>query len=167
MSAILEAMNFADKQPQLSHRFGVFFLDGGLIPNILDIRFQKVSGLNTEVQLETINEGGQNLFAHRLPKKVTYNNLVLERGYIAFTPLEDGIVSPLNLQFIRTFSSFQFHPADVTVMMFNEAGNPIGSWIYFKAYPVRWSVSDLDAQSNTVAIDTMELAYTSFQILRL
>ncbi|AXT61401.1 phage tail protein [Aquimarina sp. AD10] len=162
MSQFLEKINFADRTPELSHRFGVFFFAGGLIPNPIDIRFQKVSGMSTEVQLETINEGGQNLHTHRLPSKVSYTNLVLERGYVT-----SRIPSPLNLEFNLAFSRFKFYPSNVLVTKFNEAGNPIGAWLFLKAYPVKWSVSDLDAQSNSVAIDTMELAYTRFQIMRI
>lgn len=151
-----------DPDPALSHRFGVFFFIGGVLPNPIDFRFQRVSGLNTEVQLETVNEGGENLHAHRLPGKITYNNLVLERGY------STGVVpSPLNLEFNLTLSTFKFFPSNVVVMLFNEAGIPIGSWHFMKAYPVKWSVSDLDAGSNSVLIDTMELAYTRFQTIRI
>ncbi|WP_378179173.1 phage tail protein [Aquimarina sp. SS2-1] len=174
MLDVLRAMNFADKEPTLSHRFGVFFLSGGVIPNPIDLRFQKVSGISTEVQLDTINEGGQNLHSHRVPKKINYNNLVLERGYVASSLDNFGlpvpglgfIGSPLIAEFNTTFSFFKFNPCNVLVTLFNEEGIPIGGWLFLKAYPVKWSVSDLDAQSNTVAIDTMELAYTRFQILR-
>lgn len=177
MLDVLRAINFADKEPALSHRFGVFFLSGGVIPNPIDIRFQKVSGISTEVQLDTINEGGQNLHAHRVPKKMNYNNLVLERGFVA-SSLADGLDSlsfpgfgqtrsPLISEFNAAFSFFKFNPSNVLVTLFNENGIPIGGWLFLKAYPVKWSVSDLDAQSNSVAIDTMELAYTRFQILRL
>lgn len=167
MDALENFKNIVDPNPALSHRFGVFFLAGGLLPNPIDFRFQRVSGISTEVQLETINEGGQNLYAHRLPSKVSYNNLILERGYCTST-----VPSPLNLEFNDTFSRFKFHPCDVLVTLFNEVGGsstpvPIGAWIYKKAYPVKWSVSDLDAQANSVVVDTMELAYTRFQILRI
>ncbi|NHN24069.1 phage tail protein [Flavobacterium jejuense] len=162
MSEVLKAINFADREPTLSHRFGVFFLKGGLIPNPIDLRFQRVSGISTEVQLETINEGGENLHAHRLPSRMSYNNLVLERGYIA-----SAIPSPLNIEFNAAFSFYKFNPSDVLITLFNESSVPIGGWLFKKAYPVKWSVSDLDAQSNSVAVDTMELAYTRFQILRM
>ena len=162
MEALEKFRSIADPNPALTHRFGVFFFAGGVLPNPIDFRFQRVSGISTEVQLETVNEGGQNLHAHRLPGKVTYNNLVLERGY-SMSP----IPSPLNFDFNDTFSRFKFHPSDVVVMLFSEIGIPIGAWLYMKAYPVRWSVSDLDAQANSVVVDTMELAYTRFQILRI
>lgn len=155
-------MDIADvlnPNPVLSHRFGVFFFAGGLIPNPLDFRFQKVSGISAEVQLETVNEGGQNLYSHRLPNKVSYNNLVLERGY--------AIGSPLNFEFNFALSQFKFYPSNVLVTLFSEIGVPLGAWMYLKAYPVKWSVSDLDAQANSVVVDTMELAYSRFQTIRI
>ena len=158
MEALEKFRSIADPNPALSHRFGVFFFARGVFPNPIDFRFQRVSGLSTEVQLETVNEGGQNLHAHRLPGRMTYNNLVLERGY--------SIGSPLQLEFKVAFQDFKFTPSDVLVTLFNEEGIPIGAWYFLKAYPVKWAVSDLDAQANTVAIDTLELAYTRFKILR-
>ncbi len=159
--------DIVDPNPALSHKFGVFFFMRGIFPNPIDFRFQRVSGLSTEVQLETINEGGQNLHAHRLPGKVNYNNLVLERGYST-----SPIPSPVNFEFNEVFTNFKFHPSDVIVTLFGEIGGipatvPIGAWLFMKAYPVKWSVSDLDAQANSVLVDTMELAYTRFQILRI
>lgn len=162
MSDVLKAINFADSEPTLSHRFGVFFLIGGVFPNPIDLRFQRVSGISTEVQLETVNEGGENLHSHRMPTRMNYNNLVLERGYIA-----SEIPSPLNIELNTAFSFYKFHPSDILVTMFSESGIPIGGWLFMKAYPVKWSVSDLDAQSNSVAVDTMEFAYSKFQILRM
>lgn len=145
--------------PILSHRFGVFFFAGGLIPNPLDFRFQKVSGISAEVQLETVREGGQNLYSHRLPNQVSYNNLVLERGFT--------IGSPLNIEFNIALSQFKFYPSNVLVTAFSEIGIPVGAWLYMKAYPVKWTVSDLDAHANSVVVDTMELAYSRFQIIRI
>lgn len=155
----MDITDILNPAPILSHRFGVFFFAGGLIPNPIDFKFQRVSGLSTEIQTETVNEGGQNLFSHRLPTKVSYNNLVLERGYT--------IGSPLNIEFNVAFSKFKFYPSNVLVTVFNDIGVPVGAWLYLKAYPVKWTLSDLDAHSNSVAVDTMELAYKSFQIIRI
>jgi phage tail-like protein len=154
----MDVSELLNPNPILSHRFGVFFFAGGLIPNPIDFKFQRVSGLSSEIQLDTVNEGGQNLYSHRLPTKVQYNNLILERGYT--------IGSPLNIEFNIALSKFQFQPSNVLVTVYNEIGIPVGAWLYMKAYPVKWSLSDLDAQSNSVAIDTMELAYSRFQIIR-
>ena len=77
--------------PIHGYRFGVLFLAGGVLPNLLDIRFQKVSGLSATVETTPLKEGGQNLYTQKLPERVSYGNLVLERGFV--------IDSPLNLEF--------------------------------------------------------------------
>jgi phage tail-like protein len=143
----------------LGFRFGVFFFAGGLIPNPLDIRFQKVSGLSTTVETIKVTEGGQNLYTHRLPKRIDYGNLVLERGMV--------VGSILNLEFNAAMSLFKFYPSNVIVTLFDENKVPVSSWLFIKAYPVKWATSDLDATQKAVVIDTMELAYTRMQILRI
>lgn len=154
----MSVLDLLNPDPPLSHRFGVFFFAGGVIPNPIDIRFQKVSGLSAEVNTTEINEGGQNLYTHRIPAKVNYNNLVLQRGMV--------IGSPLNMEFNVALSLFKFAPSNVMVTLFNDKSIPLAGWFFTKAYPVKWSVSDFDADANAVVIDTMELAYTRFQIIR-
>ncbi len=143
----------------LGFRFGVFFFAGGLIPNPLDIRFQKVSGLRGTVKTRELNEGGQNLYTHKLPERISYENLVLERGMV--------VGSPLNIEFNVALTTFKFAPSNVLVTVLSESSVPLGAWLFIKAYPVRWSTSDLDASQSSVVIDTMELAYTRMQILRI
>ncbi|HUT46937.1 MAG TPA: phage tail protein [Sedimentisphaerales bacterium] len=143
----------------LGFRFGVFFFAGGVVPNPLDIRFQKVSGLSAEVRTTTVTEGGQNLYTHRLPERIDYQNLVLERGMV--------VGSLLNLEFNAAMSLFKFYPSNVLVTLFDEEKTPVSGWLFIKAYPVKWSTSDLNARENSVLIDTLELAYTRMQIMRI
>ncbi|WP_437949015.1 phage tail protein [Sorangium sp. So ce296] len=139
-------------------RFGVFFLVGGVAPNPLDIRFKRVKGLSATVKTTPLAEGGQNLYTQRLPDGVEYGNLVLERGLI--------VGSPLHLEVEAALSLFKFAPSNVVVTLFNDAYVPVSAWFFFKAYPVRWAISDLDAASKGVLVDTLELAYARMQIMR-
>lgn len=143
----------------LGFRFGVFFFAAGVIPNPIDIRFQRVSGLSAEISTTTVTEGGQNLYTHKLPERVGYNNLTLERGMV--------IGSPLNIEFNVAMSLFKFAPSNVMVTLLSEDSLPLAAWLFLKAYPVKWSTSDLDANNEKVVIDTMELAYTRMQIMRI
>src|SRR5262245_51040378 len=79
---------------------GMLFLAGGVLPNPLDIRFQKVSGLSATVETKSIEEGGQNLYKQKVPTGINYNNLTLERGMV--------VGSPLNLEFNAVMSTFKF-----------------------------------------------------------
>lgn len=143
----------------LGFRFGVFFFIGGVLPNPLDIRFQKVSGLSAEVTTRTVNEGGQNLYTHRLPQRVSYGNLVLERGMV--------VGSPLNIEFNVAMSMFKFAAGNVLVTLFGENKVPLAGWLFIKTYPVKWSTSNLDASEKNLVIDTMELSYRRMQMLRI
>jgi phage tail-like protein len=145
--------------PPVSYRFAVIFFAGGAIPNPLDIRFQKVSGISAKVSTESISEGGQNLYKHKLPTGIEYGELVLERGAV--------IGSPLNIEFNATMTLFKFAPSNVLITSLNENDIPIMGWLFERAYPVEWSVSDLDATSNSIIIDTFKLAYARFQSVRI
>src|SRR5262245_6297619 len=143
----------------LGFRFGVFFFALGVVPNPLDIRFQKVKGLAATVKTTPVSEGGQNLYTQQLPTKVEYGNLVLERGVL--------VGSPLNIEFNVAMTLFKFAPSNVLVTLFNESAIPVSAWLFIKAFPVKWSTSDLDATQKNLVIDTMELAYSRMQILRI
>ena len=143
----------------LSHRFGVFFFIAGVIPNPLDIRFQRVSGLSTRVETEPMNNGGKNLITKRLPKRLAYDNLVLERGFV--------VGSPLNLQLNDVMNEFKFFRSDVLVTLFNEDAVPISAWMFKEAFPVRWATADLNAQEDRILIDSLELSFTRMLTVRL
>ncbi|MEL6535765.1 MAG: phage tail protein [Bacteroidota bacterium] len=159
-----EAYNFGKQNrfiggvPPLGHRFGVFFLAGGFIPNPLDFRFSKLSGLGQTMESETIKEGGRNTSQWKLPKQVNAENLVLERGFIWG--------SALALEFNVAMTLFKFYTSNVIVTLFNEEGMPVSAWLLLKAYPAKWSVSDFDASQSNLVIDHMELAYSRMLTLR-
>jgi phage tail-like protein len=120
-----------------------------------DNRFQEVAGLSTEVSLEEYREGGNNNHAHRLPTGAKFANLVLKRGYIADTAVADWCRQALE--------DFVFEPTDVDVALLNERHEPLAQWSFVGAYPVKWSLSDLKAQENALAIESLELAYKRFR----
>ncbi len=145
--------------PPLSFRFSVVFLTRGLVPNVIDTLWESVSGLGQTVETTTINEGGQNLYTQNLPTGVSHETLVLKRGL--------ATLSPLVYEFIYSFSSFNFYASQVMVSLIDPTNIPVSTWLFFKAYPLKWSVSDLDANSNTVVMETMEFSYQRMQVLRI
>lgn len=145
--------------PPVGFYFMVVFLAGGILPNLLDIRFQKVSGLTSTIETQEIKEGGENLFVSRLPTRVTYDNLILERGVV--------IGSLLSAELNTAMSTLRFQPANVLVMLLNAQNSPIANWLCQNAYPVKWSISGLDANQNAVVIETMELTYSRLQRVKI
>jgi phage tail-like protein len=111
--------------------------------------FTRVKGLAREVKYESFREGGVNEYEHKLVTQVIYPVVVLERG-LALDDLwkwaqatADGEVQRKSLQ----------------IRLQNEAGERLWAWQIQDALPVKWSVSDLDAQSSQVVMESLELAH--------
>nr|WP_315219958.1 phage tail protein [uncultured Duganella sp.] len=121
-----------------------------------DVRFQTVSGLSVEYDMEEYKEGGENRFSHKLPGRTKYADLVLKRGMLTD--------SALIAWFMDAFRDRVFQPTDVNVILMNEAGDPLRTWKIVQAIPKKWSVSDFNSGENTVVIETMELSYRHFNI---
>ncbi|MBT1699056.1 phage tail protein [Fulvivirgaceae bacterium PWU4] len=148
------------QDPPMAFRFGVFFFFKGIIPNPIDIRFQKVSGLSAAIETSSTDEGKANLSAgYRFPEKVTYENLRLERGLT--------LLSPLNIELDKAMTQLKLYPSDVLVILFDESNLPFSAWLFRKAYPVKWSLSDFDANASQIVVESMELAYSQFKPIRL
>ncbi len=119
-----------------------------------DVRFQEVSGLTRELGVEQVVEGGENRFEHRLPARGTFGNLVLKRGMLSDSAVIDWITDAIE--------NFDFKPADVLVSLLDEKHNPIATWSFIAAWPVKWSLGSFDAKKNEVVVETLELAYRYF-----
>jgi phage tail-like protein len=124
-------------------------------------RFQEVSGLSVEVETETLNEGGENRFEYKLPKRAKYPNLILKRGLLKGSAFLDWFKSAMNTYFI--VAVYDFKPADITITLLDEADEPVAVWNVVQAYPLKWSMSDLRSSENAVVVESMELAYQYFE----
>jgi phage tail-like protein len=143
----------------LNFRFAVSFLGWGGGTASVDTRFQSVSGIGATVTTSTVAQGGQNLYTQSLPDKVGYSNLTLTRGRV--------IKSTLNGRFEDALARFEFKTTDVLVMLLGDLGLPLCAWKFYRAWPVKWTTSDLSATTPAILIDTMELAYTRMEPIRL
>ncbi len=120
-----------------------------------DITFQEVGGLTAEMTTEELAVGGENRFTYRLPVKAKYGNLILKRGMINDSRL---------VQWFRdAIENFQFAPMDISVNLLDKEHKSISFWMFIQAYPVKWVISDFNANNNTLVIETIELAYQYFK----
>lgn len=138
--------------PRVYH-FEVDFGVPGVIDN--DIRFQDVSGLSAEMGVEELQEGGENRFTHRLPTRAKYSNLVLKRGMLT----NSGLIK----WFTDAIENFEFTPSTVLVKLLDLDHQPLVTWNFIQAWPVKWTISDFKATENAIAIETIELAYQYFR----
>jgi len=121
-----------------------------------DLRFQSVSGLSVEYDFESFKEGGENRFEHKLPVRTKYADLVLKRGLLTDSSVINWV--------LNAFQNRIFKPADITVNLMNERGEPLQTWNVVHAIPKKWLVSDFNANENGIVVETMELSYRYFTI---
>lgn len=127
---------------------------GSSEPN--EARFQSASGLNVEYDTEEFKEGGENRFTHKLPVRTKYSDLVLKRGMLTSSETVEW--------FLEAFQERSFSPKTVTLILMNEQGEPLRTWNVVHAIPRKWSVSDLNANENSVVVETLELSYRYFTV---
>ena len=118
------------------------------------IPFKEISGLSSEMELETIHEGGTNDFEYKLPKHVKHNNLVMKRSMNVNANFVNWINNTLYNNFSRPVNM-----RDITISLLNKNGESIYTWVCTKAYPVKWEVEPLDSEKNSVLIESVEFAY--------
>lgn len=118
--------------------------------------FQEVSGMDATVDMESISEAGLNEYVHRVPKKTTYQNLVLKRGLYA----KDSAMQSWVKESMQDGMYWSVKPKDVLVTLKDELGNTIMAWNFVKAYPVKWSASGLNAMESAIVVENIELAYS-------
>lgn len=121
-----------------------------------DVRFQTVSGLSVEYDMEEYKEGGENRFTHKLPVRTKYADMVLKRGMLTDSEVIKWCLS--------AFRDREFKPAELSVILMNEKSEPLRTWNIVQALPKKWVVSDLNANENSLVIETLELTYRYFTI---
>jgi phage tail-like protein len=121
-----------------------------------DVRFTEVGGLSVELATEEVIEGGENRFIQKYPTRAKYPELVLKRGLLLNSPVREWARDCIE--------NLKIQPKNVDVDLLNEAHQPLMTWHLAGAYPTRWSVSDLNASSNAVVIETMQLYYQYFTV---
>lgn len=127
----------------------------GLPPNDHDARFTEVGGLSVEMGTEEVAEGGENRFIQKFPTRTKYPELVLKRGLL----LNSEIVKWIR----RCLEDLIIEPKNIDVKLLNENHEPLMTWHLVNAYPTKWAVSDLNASSNAVVIESLQFFYQYFR----
>ena len=121
-----------------------------------DVRFRDVSGLTMELEEETYNEGGENRFSHKFPVRGRYPDLVLKRGLLVDSGLRGWVLDAVQNLVIQ--------PVTVWVTLLDETHAPLQTYTVVGAWPKKWVISDFNAESSELVIETLELAYQYFRV---
>lgn len=137
-----------------------------LAKETVETRFQSVSGLSVDLQTETLKEGGEQRFEHILPVRAKYNPLVLKRGLVKDSKMIQWCMDAI--------VNFDIQPMDLLVHLLHvkrpdekqlpQGIEPLITWNVVNAWPKKWSISDFNAEQNSIAVESLELNYNYFKI---
>ncbi|HYH51111.1 MAG TPA: phage tail protein [Acidimicrobiia bacterium] len=123
--------------------------------------FKEVHGLRVEMEVEILDEGGQNQFAHKLPGRLTWPNIVMKRGVTVSDNLLAWLLRSAGDGFEGAGRKVEKTTAAITLV--DETCNRVQGWSFTGAFPVRWEGPSLQAGSNEAAMEELEIAHHGFR----
>ena len=116
------------------------------------IGFTEVSGLDVETEVIEYREGSSPDYSKiKMPGMQKYSNITMKRG----TFIGDNNF----FEWWNTVALNTIERRDITITLLNEAHEPVVVWNVRNAWPVKVQSTDLKADGNEVAIETLELAH--------
>jgi phage tail-like protein len=118
--------------------------------------FTSVSGLAAEAEVIEYREGWDGLTSTRkLPGRVKYPNVTLRRGVTTDRFLWD---------WWKMILAGTVQRRNVGIILLDDDRNEVLRWSLNEAWIARIEVSDLDAEGNEVAIESIELAHEGLEL---
>ena len=113
--------------------------------------FTEVTGLESEIELESYQEGGVNGYTHQFPRRARYQNLIFSRGITDSDTLwnwyQATIMGKIELK-------------NGTIMLRDRQEKTVKHWNFKNAYPVKWTGPQFNAtNAGTVALERLELIH--------
>lgn len=126
--------------------------------------FMEVSGLQVEMDSNEaeIKEGGQNEYVHRLPGRLKWSNLVLKHGTIENNKLFEWFMECGGDGF--TGKKERLGRRLAALAMVDGEGEIMRTWVFFDAFPVKWTGPRFASSSSEVASEQLEIAHHGFRV---
>lgn len=122
------------------------------------IGFTEVTGLDIQVEPIEYREGSSYEYSKvKMPGMPKYSNITLKRGAVA----QDS-------EFFKWVGEIQLNSVtrrDLTIKLLNEKHEPVMSWKAINTFPIKVQASDLKADGNEVAIETIEIAHEGLSLI--
>jgi len=119
--------------------------------------FEEVSGLDVEAQQIEYRQGDSPVFSTiKMPGLKKYGNVTMKKG-----------VFKADNKFWDWFNQIKMNTikrVPVTISLLDEEGKPTMVWTLANAWPAKITGTDLKAQGNEVAVETIEIAHEGLTI---
>ncbi len=129
------------------------------------IGFTEVSGLDFETEVIEYREGNSKKYSKsKQPGLTKYSNITLKRGTFEgdYDFYKEWRKTYYFQEGNKTGSKFR---RTVTIKLLNESHEPVIVWKLQNAFPSKVQSTDLKADGNEVAIETMELVHEGLEIM--
>ena len=121
--------------------------------------FTECSGLGITIDKDVYLEGGVNNQQRVFLKQSKFSDVTLKRGVT-----NDLVFLGWIQEVLETTTKNAKKRLNVHILLFNQAGETMQTWILIGAIPVGWKAASLQANSNTVAIEELTLAYEGLNV---
>jgi phage tail-like protein len=140
--------------PQVGFRFTVE------IAGIQEAVFTECSGFEVKIDVEEYKEGGQNDFVHKIPGRQSYTNVTLKRGMVNSIELWEW------LQRLVAKKAKREEKKNISVVLYNGKGEEQLRWNLTAAYPIKWTSPTMQSEQSAIMIESLELAYQEFTLVK-
>lgn len=119
--------------------------------------FHEVTGLDTETQVIEYRHGNSKEFSTiKMPGLKKVGNVTLKKGVFAKDNKFWAWYSQIKLNLIKRQT--------IVIKLLDETGSPTMTWTLTNAWPTKIQSTDLKADGNEVAVESIELAYETLLI---
>lgn len=126
--------------------------------------FTECSGLDVQVDKEVYQEGGVNDQQRIFLKPAKFSDVTLKRGMSDDITFWSWIELVLNLNKPSGEARPKNLRRNISILVFNQAGETMQAWTLIGAVPVGWKTPSLQADSSSVAIEELVLAYEGLKV---
>ncbi len=106
--------------------------------------------MDFNVEYDEYQEGGINHFVHKLPRITNNSNLILRNGLT-----NSDVLFKWHNEIVHGRMIF----SQISIVLKDTQGKELKKWSFNNAFPLRWTCSDLLADSSSIAIQTLEIAH--------
>ncbi len=121
------------------------------------VGFTEVTGLDITTEVIEYRDGASPEYSKiKMPGQRKFSNITLKRG--TFKSNNEFYI------WFNTVSLNTIERRDLTISLLNESHEPVIVWKVKQAWPTKVTPTDLKADGNEVAIETLELAHEGLTI---
>jgi phage tail-like protein len=120
--------------------------------------FKSVSGLSSEAEVVEVREGGVNDTTFKLVGPMKWKNLVFKQGFVALSAQQPSSLLSWREKWMSGVAKNMVRSTG-KITMLDTALKEMATWTFYRGWPVKWEIGELDASKNELAIETLEIAH--------